>query len=235
MSSFEDRLKEKGLPLSPLQNHQFDTYFKTLVHWNEKMNLTAITDQAQVFLKHFYDSITPAFYFDFNAIATICDVGSGAGFPSLPIKILFPQLKVTIIDALKKRLAFLEALSNVCGMDNVELIHERAELIGRKVGYRGSFDVVTARAVARLNVLAEYCLPLTKVGGTFIAMKGSDGEAEAEEARRAIGVLGGAIERIERLQLPEEEGLRHIIFIKKNQETPKKYPRKPGVPSRQPL
>lgn len=236
MFDFDHVLKEKGLTLSPTQKTQLHTYYHLLVEWNEKMNLTAITEEKDVYLKHFFDSLTPGFFYDFSSgEKSLCDVGSGAGFPSIPLKIMFPQLKITIVDALNKRLNFLRTLTKDLNLDHVELYHDRAETFGHKSEVREQFDVVTARAVARLNILCEYCLPLTKIGGTFIAMKGASGEEEVKEAKKAISILGGELDTVEPFLLPEEKSHRHLIFITKVKQTPKQYPRKPGVPSKAPL
>lgn len=159
---FIEALKEKGIELSETQIAQFKKYFELLVEWNEKMNLTAITDLEGVYLKHFYDSISASFYFDFTKVSSVCDVGAGAGFPSLPIKICFPDLHVTIVDSLNKRITFLNHLSEELNLKNVEFVHSRAEEFGQNVKYREKFDVATARAVARLSVLSEFCIPLVK-------------------------------------------------------------------------
>lgn len=232
---FEQLLSEKGIQLTPLQNKQFNLYFELLVDWNEKINLTAITEKNEVFLKHFYDSITPSFIFDFSNPLSICDVGAGAGFPSIPLKILFPQLHISIVDSLNKRISFLETLTMELGLENVDLYHDRAETFGQNLKFREHFDVVTARAVARLNVLSEFCLPLVKREGYFIALKGAIGEEEVKESQKAIQLLGGEIQSIENLTLPEEESQRQLIVMKKVKLTPKKFPRKPGLPSKQPL
>lgn len=168
---FREQLLQKGIELSDEQMVQFDIYFKMLVEWNEKMNLTAITDRDEVYLKHFYDSISATFYVDFQKVGTVCDVGAGAGFPSIPIKICFPNLDVTIVDSLQKRITFLDALAAELKLDNIHFHHARAEEFGQDKAFRGSFDLVTARAVARMSVLTELCLPLVKKGGFFLAMK----------------------------------------------------------------
>jgi 16S rRNA (guanine527-N7)-methyltransferase len=232
---FIDMLGAKGISLSPQQIQQYETYYSTLVEWNEKMNLTAITDKPEVYLKHFYDSITAAFYFDFTKPLHICDVGAGAGFPSLPIKIAFPELHITIVDSLNKRIGFLEHLSNQLGLKNVRFIHDRAELFGQNKEHREKYDVVTARAVARLSVLSELCLPLVKVGGTFVAMKGASANEELEAGKKAIAVLGGKLEESYSFTLPQEDSERNILIIKKEKGTPKKYPRKPGTPNKSPI
>lgn len=198
------------------------------------MNLTSITDEHDVYLKHFYDSIAPSFYFDFNQPISICDVGAGAGFPSIPLKIMFPQLKVTIVDSLNKRIQFLNYLASELQLQDVSFIHDRAETFGKGV-YRESYDVVTARAVARLSVLSELCLPLVKKGGQFVALKSSKGEEELEEAKFAISVLGGNVTETHTFELPEDAGERQMFIIDKKRQTPKKYPRKPGTPNKTPL
>ena len=235
IEQFIDMLSAKGISLSPQQLQQYETYYSTLVEWNEKMNLTAITDKPEVYLKHFYDSITAAYYFDFNEPLHICDVGAGAGFPSLPIKIAFPELHVTIVDSLNKRIGFLEHLSNQLGLKNVQFIHDRAETFGQKKEHREVYDVVTARAVARLSVLSELCLPLVKVGGTFVAMKGASAIEELDAGKKAIAVLGGKLDQSFSFTLPQEESERNILIIKKEKATPKKYPRKPGTPNKTPI
>lgn len=232
---FTEMLAAKGIALSPQQLQQYDTYYSTLVEWNEKMNLTAITEKEDVYLKHFYDSISAAFYFDFSQPLKVCDVGAGAGFPSIPIKIAFPGLHITIVDSLNKRIGFLEHLAKKLELENVRFIHDRAETFGQNKEYRESFDVVTARAVARLSVLSELCLPLAKTGGTFVAMKGASAKEELDAGKKAISVLGGKLVDSHTFTLPEEESERNILIIKKEKSTPKKYPRKPGTPNKTPI
>ncbi len=235
LSSFQEHLKKEGIEITEKQLQQFEKYFHTLVEWNEKMNLTAITDQEEVYVKHFYDSITAAFYFDFTNAFHLCDVGAGAGFPSIPLKILFPQIDVTIVDSLKKRITFLNHLASELELEGVSFYHDRAELFGRNEKFRHKFDVVMARAVARTSVLSELCLPLLRTNGTFIAMKGSNVEEELSDAEDAIELLGGKLQRIEHFSLPENNGERNIVIIDKKRKTPKKFPRKPGVPNKNPL
>lgn len=235
IEQFKAMLLEKGIALSDVQLDQFDKYFHTLVEWNEKMNLTAITDQEDVYLKHFYDSISAAFYFDFTQQLHLCDVGAGAGFPSIPIKIAFPHLEVTIVDSLNKRITFLNHLANVLKLDKVHFIHDRAETFGVNPAYRESYDLVTARAVARMSVLSELCLPLVKVGGHFIAMKAAHANDELTVGKKAITTLGGRLEQMHTFTLPMEESERNILVIKKEKQTPKKYPRKPGTPGKMPI
>lgn len=227
-------LSEKGIELNSYQIKQFNQYYRLLVEWNEKMNLTAITEEADVYLKHFYDSISPAFYFDFHD-QTICDIGAGAGFPSIPLKICFPNLRVTIVDSLNKRIQFLNFLATELELSGVHFVHDRAETFGRIDNNREKFDIVTARAVARMSVLSELCLPLVKKGGKFIALKAASTSEELDAARGAIFTLGGkVVENIE-FELPEEQSERHIVIIDKTRQTPYKYPRRPGVPNKEPL
>jgi len=228
------QLSTHGIELSDKQQQQFQTYYQMLVEWNEKMNLTSITEEHEVYLKHFYDSIATSFYTDLTKELTICDVGAGAGFPSIPLKIIFPNLKVTIVDSLNKRIHFLNQLAEALELDNVSFVHDRAETYG-KGDYRASYDIVTARAVARLSVLRELCFPLVKKGGHFLALKSSKGEEELEEARFGIGVLGGKVLDTISYELPEDAGERQMIIIDKRSQTPKKYPRKPGTPNKSPL
>ncbi|MCL6571000.1 MAG: 16S rRNA (guanine(527)-N(7))-methyltransferase RsmG [Bacillus sp. (in: Bacteria)] len=235
IEQFEASLREKGIILTKEQLDQFEKYYQILVEWNEKMNLTAITDKADVYLKHFYDSISAAFYFDFTKPFHLCDVGAGAGFPSIPLKIVFPQLEVTIVDSLNKRISFLNHLANELTLKNVHFIHDRAETFGVNPNYREGFDVVTARAVARMSVLSELCLPLVKVGGHFLAMKAAHAKDELEMGQKAITTLGGRVEKIVTFTLPMEESERTILIIKKETRTPKKYPRKPGTPGKTPI
>jgi 16S rRNA (guanine527-N7)-methyltransferase len=235
IEQFKAMLLEKGIALSDEQLNQFDQYFHILVEWNEKMNLTAITDQADVYLKHFYDSISAAFYFDFTQHLHLCDVGAGAGFPSIPLKIVFPHLEVTIVDSLNKRITFLNHLANVLKLENVHFIHDRAETFGVNPAHRESYDLVTARAVARMSVLSELCLPLVKVGGHFIAMKAAHANDELNVGQKAIMTLGGRLEQMHTFTLPMEESERNILVIKKEKQTPKKYPRKPGTPGKMPI
>ena len=235
IEQFKSLLLEKGISLTETQLEQFERYYETLVEWNEKMNLTAITDKADVYLNHFYDSITAAFYFDFSKPLHLCDVGAGAGFPSIPLKIAFPQIQVTIVDSLNKRISFLNHLAKELKLENVYFIHDRAETFGVNPKYREAFDVVTARAVARMSVLSELCLPLVKVGGHFIAMKAAHANDELETGKKAMTILGGKMEKMFTFILPIEESERNILVIKKEKQTPKKYPRKPGTPGKMPI
>jgi len=235
INEFQAGLEEKGISLSSEQLAQFEKYHELLVEWNEKMNLTAITDKEEVYLKHFYDSISAAFYVDFNSITSLCDVGAGAGFPSIPIKICFPHLHVSIVDSLNKRITFLNYLSDQLGLENTHFHHDRAETFGKNKDHREAYDMVTARAVARMSVLSELCLPLVKKGGYFVAMKAASVNDEMDKAKKAITTLGGKTEQVDSFLLPEENSERTIVQIKKVKDTPNKYPRKPGTPNKLPL
>ena len=221
--NFKEELLKLNIELTEEVSSRFDTYYKRLVSVNEVMNLTAITEHDEVYNKHFLDSLMIVKALNLSKEFTLCDVGSGAGFPSIPLAIVSNSCNVTIIDALNKRINFLNDLIHELGLSNVVALHERAEDFAKVK--REYFDVVTARAVARLNVLSELCLPLTKIGGYFIAMKGQGGQGELEEAKKAIETLGGKFERVISLELPDGAGSRDIIIIKKVKETPKKYPR----------
>ncbi|MNH81908.1 Ribosomal RNA small subunit methyltransferase G [compost metagenome] len=234
-SDFVSLIQAQGIHLNDEQLEQFDIYFRELVSWNEKMNLTGITERDQVYLKHFYDSLTLAFYKGMDAVDSIIDVGSGAGFPGIPLKIAFPHLKLTIVDSLNKRISFLQHVVNAIELKNVKLIHGRAEDIARLPEHRDSYDLATARAVARLAVLNEFCLPFVKPGGVFAAMKGNDPEEEIKEAAYSMKELKGSLVESHNFNLPVENSERHIVLIKKTAPTPKKYPRKAGTPLKTPL
>ncbi|GAA0467736.1 16S rRNA (guanine(527)-N(7))-methyltransferase RsmG [Alkalibacillus silvisoli] len=233
---FQSALKEYGIELDDSQLNQFNLYYETLVEWNNKMNLTAITDQKEVYLKHFFDSISAAFYYDFaSKPLSICDVGAGAGFPSIPLKIVFPHLKITIVDSLKKRITFLNHLAEQLELNDVAFYHDRAETFAKNKLFRESFDVVIARAVARTSVLSELCIPLVKVDGSFIMMKGPNIDEELQTGKLAIKTLGGELLDNSRFNLPIEDSERHIVHVEKVRISPKKYPRKPGTPNKEPI
>ncbi|SDN62165.1 16S rRNA (guanine527-N7)-methyltransferase [Fictibacillus solisalsi] len=235
ITTFEEKLGEKGIHLSSRQLQQFEAYFHILVEWNEKMNLTAITDKEEVYLKHFYDSLSAAFFFDFNQEFSVCDVGAGAGFPGIPLKICFPHIKLSICDSLKKRITFLEHLTQKLELTDVSLYHDRAETFGHRPETREAYDLVLARAVARMSVLSELCLPLAKKGGHFLAMKGAQLPEEMKDSKKAVQLLGGKVNDVFSFKLPEENSDRFIVLIDKEKATPKKYPRKPGTPNKSPL
>lgn len=230
-----EALKEKDIHLSETQKEQLRRYYEVLVDWNDRMNLTAITEKDAVYLKHFYDSITAAFDFDFQRPLRIVDVGAGAGFPSLPLKICFPEIDVTIVDSLNKRITFLNALAEELHLTGVAFYHDRAEQFAQKSEHREQYDLAISRAVARMSVLTELCLPLVKQEGTFIAMKASGADEELQDAQKAISLLGGKVAKKFSFPLPEEGGERTIVHIVKKKPTPKKFPRKAGTPNKQPI
>lgn len=234
---FAEELANYGFKLSSKQKEQFATYYNKLIEFNKKVNLTRITDKNEVCLKHFFDSITPLLEFSdlFKGEKSLCDVGAGAGFPSLPIKILCPDLSITIVDSLGKRLKFLDELVSDLSLDKVTLVHSRAEDAGQNKNLREKFDLVTGRAVARMSVLSEYCLPLAKVDGYLVALKGPKAQDELAEAKNAIEVLGGSVKEVKELTLPDTDDERTLIVVKKVKATPKKYPRQAGTPNRKPL
>lgn len=234
---FAAALREHNVELNAQQLAQYQQYYERLVAVNEHMNLTAITERDEVYMKHFYDSLTLAWAYP--ALQTeelhMIDVGAGAGFPSLPLKIAFPQLQITIIDALNKRINFLRDLVKELGLEGVTVEHARAEEFGNKnAPDREQYDVATARALARLNILGELTLPFVKVGGVLLAMKGSAADEELQEAKKAITTLGAKIGDQIDVSLPNGDP-RSVIVIEKVKNTPKKYPRKPGDPVRKPL
>ena len=234
---FVQELSKRNFKLNENQINQFNQYFTSLIETNKKVNLTRITEKDDVYLKHFFDSITPLFTFGeiFTKSQTLCDVGAGAGFPSIPLKIMVPELRVTIVDSLGKRLNFLQELVTQLDLKNVALVHGRAEDVGQNKQYREQFDIVTARAVANMAVLSEYCLPLVKKNGNFIALKGPKAEDELNSSQKALKSLGGKTITVKELQLPHSSEDRTLILVKKVQATPKKYPRQAGTPHRKPI
>ncbi len=227
--------KQMGLSLNETQMAQFFQYRTLLLQWNEKMNLTAITDPTEVVIKHFIDCLSLLQKTTLPTGATVIDVGTGAGFPGLPIKIARPDLQVTLLDSLQKRIGFLETVVEGLGLTGVTCIHSRAEDGGQNPQLREQFDFCLSRAVANLAVLAEYSLPFVKVGGALIALKGPDGEREVEEGKKAVTLLGGGKPQIMEVEVPFSDLHHCLIVIQKEQETPKKYPRKAGTATKKPL
>lgn len=238
MSPLEQLLYESckkiNVELNEKQISQFMDYKDMLLEWNEKMNLTAITDEREIMLKHFADCLMICSDLDLDGKKVI-DVGTGAGFPGVPVKIACPGAQMTLLDSLNKRINFLKELSEKLGLENVDCVHMRAEDGGSDKNLRESFDLCISRAVANLAVLSEYCLPFVKVGGTFISMKGPDVEEEVNEAKKAIKVLGGEIKAIKKMEIPETDIVHSLIFIEKVKPTPAKYPRKAGKAKKEPI
>ena len=233
--TFYNLLAEQNLPLSDQQKKQFERYFELLVEWNEKINLTAITDKDEVYLKHFYDSIAPILQGLIpNETIKLLDIGAGAGFPSLPMKILYPQLDVTIIDSLNKRINFLQLLAQELDLDDVHFYHGRAEDLAQDKNFRAQYDFVTARAVARMQVLSELTIPYLQVGGKLLALKASNAPEELLEAKNALNLLFSKVEDNLSYALPNGDP-RYITVVEKKKETPNKYPRKAGMPNKRPL
>ena len=232
---FYAHLADLGYPLTDRQKEQYERYFELLVEWNEKINLTAITEKNDVYLKHFYDSIAPILQgLIQNHPIRLLDIGAGAGFPSLPMKILFPELDVTIIDSLNKRINFLHLLAEELGLSGVHFYHGRAEDFAQDKAFRAQFDIVTARAVARMQVLSELTIPYLKVGGQLLALKASNAPEELEEAKNALNLLFSKVEDNLQYELPNGDP-RYITLVEKKKETPNKYPRKAGMPNKRPL
>lgn len=232
---FEKDLKSFNVELTELQIKQFLKYYELLVEWNEFMNLTAITEYEDVMKKHFVDSLSLIKTYDVSKSSKVIDVGTGAGFPGLALKIAYPNLKVTLLDSLNKRINFLNHVIEQLGLENVETVHGRAEDFAKPGKLREKFDVCVSRAVANLTSLSEYCLPFVKMGGEFISYKSEKMNEEMENAKKAISVLGGKYDRCEEFLLPESDIFRNLVVIKKIKETPKKYPRKAGLPTKEPI
>lgn len=223
----QNYIKDYKITLTENQYEQFQKYFELLAEWNEKMNLTAITDESGVALKHFADSLSLLNFVDIPQNSSLADVGTGAGFPGVVLKIARPDIKLTLIDSLNKRLVFLNEVCSQLGID-AELIHSRAEDGARDEKLRESFDFAVSRAVARMNILSEYCLPYVKVEGAFCAMKGAQANEEFKESLNAINTLGGKLEKKYFFELPENGGERAIAVVRKVKNTPQKYPRQSG-------
>lgn len=234
-AEFYQYLAEQGFTLNDLQKNQFERYFELLIEWNKKINLTAITEKEEVYLKHFYDSLAPVLQGHIkNEPVRLLDIGAGAGFPSLPMKILCPELEVTIIDSLNKRINFLTLLAGELGLDRVHFYHGRAEDFGQDKTFRATFDIVTARAVARMQVLSELTIPFLTIGGRLIALKSAAADEELADAKNALALLFAKVVLTYNYQLPNGDA-RNLTIVEKKKETPNKYPRKAGLPNKKPL
>lgn len=234
-----ERLREKaaafGIKLSNHQLDQFETYYEMLVEKNKVMNLTAITEKNEVIDKHFADSLALIKSGVSLTGQKILDIGTGAGFPGIPLKIAFPELEIVLLDSLNKRIKFLNEVIEALGLEKITAIHGRAEDFAKQKEYREQFDYVVSRAVANLTVLSEYCLPYVKVGGCFIPYKSGEIDEELNNSKKAVQILGGKIEEVVKFQLPDTDIGRSFVKIKKNKNTAKKYPRKAGLPAKEPL
>ncbi|HFR3701255.1 16S rRNA (guanine(527)-N(7))-methyltransferase RsmG [Streptococcus sp. A34] len=232
---FYKTLADQGIQLTEQQKNQFHRYFELLVEWNEKINLTAITQEEDVYLKHFYDSIAPILQGHIqNQALKLLDIGAGAGFPSLPMKIIYPELDVTIIDSLNKRINFLHLLAEELGLDKVHFYHGRAEDFAQDKQFRAQFDIVTARAVARMQILSELTIPYLKLNGKLIALKASSAEDELAQAKNALNLLFAKVLENHDYELPNGDP-RTLTIVEKKKETPNKFPRKAGMPNKRPL
>ena len=234
-TAFEQGLEKLGISLDQKQIEQFLQYYEILVEWNKVMNLTGITEFEEVIVKHFLDSLAIVKVCDMNKVSTIIDVGTGAGFPGVPLKIAFPHLEVVLLDSLRKRITFLEDVVQQLGLVDITMMHGRAEEFARKSEYREQFDLSVSRAVANLSTLGEYCLPFVKVGGEFISYKSGKIAEEVEQAQKAIEVLGGENISSEVFNLLDTDMERSFVRIKKQDKTPSRYPRKAGQPSEEPI
>ncbi|WP_422485768.1 16S rRNA (guanine(527)-N(7))-methyltransferase RsmG [Gudongella sp. DL1XJH-153] len=235
----DNRLKRLShsmdIELSDEMIDDFSAYKELLKEWNEKINITTITDDEEIDKKHFADSLSPALTGLFDGSERIIDVGTGGGFPGLPLKIRNRGLRVTLLDSLNKRIVFLNHVIEQLNLNGIEAVHGRAEELGLKDEYREKYDICVSRAVASLDTLCEYCMPFVKVGGYFISMKGPDIDEEVEASKKAINILGGTVEKIDYVRIPESDIVHSLVVIKKTGNTPKKYPRAGGKPKKTPI
>lgn len=229
------KVKELSIVLNDKQIQQFEQYYNILVEWNKVMNLTAIIEYEEVVEKHFLDSLTIVNAINMEKIETLIDVGTGAGFPGIPLKIAFPHLKVTLLDSLNKRIKFLNEVIDLLELDDIKTIHGRAEDYAKQAEYREQYDICVSRAVANLATLSEYCLPYVKVDGLFVPYKSGEIDEELKSSEKAVSILGGKVEEVVKFQLPGTDIGRSFVKIHKIKETKKKYPRKAGMPTKEPL
>ncbi len=237
--SFQDKLKVKagqlGIDLTELQLQQFDRFFQMMVETNKHMNLTAITEEDEVISKHLVDSLSCSKVMDMSKVKSIIDIGTGAGFPGIPLKIAYPEIEIVLVDSLQKRIKFLNQVIEELGLTKVSAIHGRAEDLARNKEYRANFDLCVSRAVANLSTLTEYCIPFVRVNGYFVSYKAQKGMEELENAKNCLNVLGCKMEEANQFKLEGDDSDRILLKIKKCKGTPKLYPRKAGVPSKNPL
>lgn len=235
LTQFLSDLEKLNIALSDKQVEQFLKYYELLVEWNSFMNLTAITDFDEVCKKHFVDSVSLIKAMDLTKEMSVIDIGTGAGFPGIPLKIVFPNLKITLLDSLNKRIKFLDTVIEELALANINTLHGRAEDFAKPGKLRETYDLCVSRAVANLSTLSEYCLPYVKVGGFFVSYKSEKIEEESEAAKKAISILGGKVKDQVAFHLPDSDIYRNLYMIEKVKETNKKYPRKAGFPSKEPL
>lgn len=231
----EQGCQDISIMLTDEQKNQFLEYYEILVKWNKVMNLTAIKEYSEVLVKHFVDSLSIAETIDMNKVYSVIDVGTGAGFPGIPLKIAFPHLQITLLDSLKKRVGFLSEVIEQLHLNQIRAIHGRAEEYARQKEHRENYDLCVSRAVANLSTLSEYCLPYVKLNGMFVPYKSGKIQDELQEAARALRLLGGRVENVYKFNLADTNMSRSLVVVKKEKETPKKYPRKAGLPSKDPL
>lgn len=231
----EQKLGELGIKQDQNQLERFHKFYQLLIEWNKVMNLTGITEYEDVMEKHFVDSLSIIKAIDLSGIHTVIDVGTGAGFPGIPLKIAFPHLRVVLLDSLNKRIKFLDEVIFQLGLTEIRTIHGRAEEYARKEEYREQFDLCVSRAVANLSTLSEYCLPYIQVGGMFVPYKSGEIDDEVEQSKKAVRILGGNIKEVMKFELPGTDIHRSFVLIHKEQHTQKKYPRKAGIPAKEPL
>lgn len=235
LEKFKNGLQQLHIALSEKQMEQFLQYYELLVEKNKVMNLTAITEFDEVVEKHFLDSVSLTKQLDLHQPLKVLDLGTGAGFPGIPLKIVFPELEITLMDSLNKRVLFLQDVISSLQLQNIEVVHGRAEEAAKNKKYRESFDLCVSRAVANISTLSEYCLPFVKIGGSFISYKSSTIEDELEDGKKGIAILGGKVKDVYKFTLPDSELQRSFVIIEKEKKTPKAYPRKAGTPSKEPL
>lgn len=232
---FEEGLKELNLELNETQTKQFLDFYEYLIEKNKVMNLTGITDFEEVLVKHFLDSLMVAKVIDMTQVKSMMDVGTGAGFPGVPVEIMFPDIKSVLLDSLNKRVKFLEETFEILKLTNISAIHGRAEEYAKNKNYREQFDLCVSRAVSNLATLSEYCLPYVKKGGVFVSYKSGKVQEEVEEATKAISILGGKVKDVMYFSLPGSDIERSLVVIEKVKNTPGKYPRKAGTPLKEPI
>lgn len=235
IEKLKDSFQKLNITLTEKQYQQFLDYYELLVEWNKVMNLTGITEFDEVVMKHFVDSLSLVYAIPVDKTYKVLDMGTGAGFPGIPLKIAFPEMEMVLLDSLNKRIKFLNEVINQLGLENITAIHGRAEEFARKEEYREQFDLCVSRAVANLATLSEYCLPYVKKNGNFIPYKSGAIEEEMENSKKAVSVLGGRIKEVKTFELPDSDISRSLVVIKKEKETPKKYPRSGGKPTKEPI